>query len=63
MYVYVIDTDVSKMICRYYFSPYGMFCFPAKHVALRRKSKYWLARNQNNVCELGDMSIRGLVIQ
>ena len=24
-------------------------CFPAKHAALRRKSKDWLARNQNNV--------------
>ena len=26
-------------------------CFPAKHAALRRKSKYWLARNQDNVYE------------
>ena len=24
-------------------------CFPAKHAALRRKSKDWLARNQDNV--------------
>jgi hypothetical protein len=24
-------------------------CFSAKHAALRRKSKDWLARNQNNV--------------
>ena len=24
-------------------------CFPAKHAALRRKNKDWLARNQNNV--------------
>ena len=29
----------------------GMCCFSAKHAAFRRKSKYWLARNQNNVCE------------
>ena len=31
--------------------------FSTKHVALRRKSKDWLARNQNNVSEWGDMSI------
>ena len=32
-------------------------CFSTKHAALRRKSKNWLARNQDNVSELGDMSI------
>ncbi len=26
-------------------------CFSAKHAALRRKIKDWLARNQNNVSE------------
>ena len=26
-------------------------CFSAKHAALRRKSKDWLARNQDNVSE------------
>jgi len=36
----------------------GFCCFSAKHAALRRKSKDWLARNQDNVLELGDMSIR-----
>ena len=30
------------------------------HVALRRKSKDWLARNQNNVSEWSDMSTRGI---
>jgi len=35
-------------------------CFSA---ALRRKSKDWLARNQDNVSEMGDMSIRGLLFQ
>jgi hypothetical protein len=39
----------------------GICCFSAKHAALRRKSKDGLARNQNNVSELGNMSIRGLV--
>ena len=29
----------------------GMCCFFAKHTALRRKTKDWLARNQNNVSE------------
>ena len=33
-------------------------CFSAKHVALRRKSKNWLARNQNNVSEWYDMSLK-----
>ena len=36
-------------------------CFSAKHAALRRKSKDWLARNQNNVSEWSDISTRGLV--
>jgi hypothetical protein len=37
----------------------GICCFSAKHAALRRKSKVWLALNQDNVSEWGDMSIRG----
>jgi hypothetical protein len=37
--------------------------FFAKHAALRRKSKDWLARNQNNVSEWSDMSTRGLLFQ
>ena len=41
----------------------GICCFSAKHAALRRKSKDWLARNQNNVIEWSDMSIRGLLFQ
>ena len=41
----------------------GMRCFSAKHVALRRKGKHWLAWNQNNASEWGDMSIRGLLFQ
>ena len=31
----------------------GICCFLAKHTALRRNSKDWLARNQDNVSELG----------
>ena len=41
----------------------GMSCFSAKHAALRRKSKDWSARNQNNVSEWSDMSTRGLLFQ
>jgi hypothetical protein len=41
----------------------GMCCFCAKHAALRRKNKDWLARNQNNVSEWNDMSARGLLLQ
>ena len=39
----------------------GICCFSVKHTALRRKSKDWLARNQNNVFEWSDMSTHGLV--
>ena len=35
----------------------------AKHAALRRKGKDWLARNQDNVCEWGDISIHRLLFQ
>jgi hypothetical protein len=41
----------------------GICCFSAEHVALRRKRKDWLARNQDNVSEWGDMFIRGLLFQ
>jgi hypothetical protein len=41
----------------------GMCCFSAKHAALRRKSKDWLTRNQNNVYDRSDMSTRGLLFQ
>ena len=41
----------------------GICCFSAKHIALRRKSKIWLTRNQDNVSEWGGMSIRGLLFQ
>ena len=43
----------------------GICCFSAKHAALRREreSKNWLARNQNNVSDWGNMSIHGLLFQ
>ena len=41
----------------------GICCFSTKHTALRRKSKDWLAQDQDNVSEWGDMSTRGLLFQ
>jgi len=41
----------------------GICCFFAKHAALRRKSKDWLAQNQDNVSEWGDMSICRLLFK
>jgi hypothetical protein len=41
----------------------GICCFSAKHAALRRKSKDWLARNQDNVSKWSDTSTPGLLSQ
>jgi len=41
----------------------GICFFSAKHAALRRKSKDWLARNQDNVFEWSDMSTHVLLFQ
>jgi hypothetical protein len=43
----------------------GICCFSAKYAyaSLRRKNKDWLARNQDNVSQWGDMSIHGLLFQ
>jgi hypothetical protein len=41
----------------------GICCFSAKYAELRRKSKDWLARNQNNVSEWSDISTCGLLFQ
>jgi hypothetical protein len=41
----------------------GICCFSDKYTALSRKSKDWLAQNQDNMSEWGDMSICGLLFQ
>ena len=41
----------------------GICCFSARHTALWGKSKDWLARNQNNVSEWGNMSAHRLLFQ
>ena len=40
-----------------------MCCFSAKHATLRKKNKDCLTRNQDNVSEWGDISMRGLLFQ
>jgi len=39
----------------------GISSFSAKHAALRRKSKEWLARNRDSVSEWGNVSVHGLL--
>jgi hypothetical protein len=41
----------------------GICCFSAKHAVLRRKSKDWLGRNQDNVSEWDYTSILGRLFQ
>ena len=41
----------------------GISCFSAKHTALRRKSKDWLALNHDNVSEWYHMSTHRLLFQ
>ena len=41
----------------------GICCFSPKHALLRRKKKYWLPRNQNNVSEWSDMSTHRRLFQ
>ena len=41
----------------------GIWCFSAKHAALRRKSKDWMDHNQDNVSEWGNISMHGLLFQ
>jgi hypothetical protein len=56
----LIDLKLERPSCE---TKIGFCCFTAKHTALRRKSKDWVAPNQNNVSELGDMSIREMLFQ
>jgi len=49
--------DFKKLV--FVASPLGT----AKHAALRSSSKDWLALNQDNVSEWGDMSTTGLLFQ
>ena len=59
----VVDRDVEPNRVKPKNIKIGICCFSAKHAALRRKSKYWLVRNQDNVSEWDDMSVRGRLFQ
>ena len=51
-----IDCGYEPRSCQTKEYKIGICCFSAKNAALRRKSKDWLARNQNNVAEWSDIS-------
>jgi hypothetical protein len=59
----VIDCGYELRSCQTKEYKIGICCFSAKYIALRRKSKEWLARYQDNVTEWGDMSTRRLLFQ
>ena len=56
-----VDCGFEPRSCQAKDYKIDMCYFSAKHPALRRKSKDWLAQNQNNVSEWSDMSTCGLV--
>ena len=53
-----IDCEYELRPCQTKEYKIGICCFSAKNASLRRKSKDWLARNQNNVSEWRDISTR-----
>ena len=42
---------------------FGICCFSDTHEALKSNNKNWLPLNQDNVLEIGNVSIRGLLFQ
>jgi len=58
----VVDRELEPQSDRIKDNEIGIFCFPAKHIALRRKTG-WLPWNRDNVSECGDISIRRLFFQ
>jgi hypothetical protein len=58
-----VDRGFESRLCKTKDYAIGIFCFFAKHSALRRKSKAWLDRNQDNVSECGDITICELLLQ
>jgi hypothetical protein len=59
----VVDRDFEPQSGQTKDYRFGIGCFSAKHAALKRQSKDWLSGNQDNVCEWGAISIRGLSFQ
>jgi hypothetical protein len=63
MVIVLASSDRSWIVGQSKDYKFGICCFPAKHATLMRKSKDWLARNQDNVSKVSGMSIRGLLFQ
>jgi hypothetical protein len=59
----VVDCEFESQLGQTKDYTTGICFFPAKHAALRRKSKDWLARNRDYMSECADMSIHGLLFQ
>ena len=59
----VVDREFEPQSCQTKNYKIGVCCFSAYHSSLKRKSKDWLARNQDNVSEWGDMSIPRTVVR
>ena len=59
----IVSVLASSVVDRVKPKTMKLVCVASPHVALRSKSKYWLARNQNNVSEWSDISILGLLFQ
>jgi hypothetical protein len=59
----VADRGFEPRSCQTKDYKIGICCFSTKHAALRRKSKDWLSRNQDNVSEWSNMLTRGLLFQ
>ena len=62
-FLYRVDCGFEHMSVQT--KDYGIhiYCFSAKHTALRRKSKDWLPRNQDNVSEWIDIATIGPLFQ
>jgi len=59
-----VDCGFMPWSCETKYYQIGMCCFSAaKHATLRRKSKDWLAQNQDNLADLSDMLPHALLLQ
>jgi len=57
-----IDCGYEPWSCQTKEHKIGICCFSSKSAALRRNSRDWLARNQNNVSEWSDTSTQWLLL-
>jgi hypothetical protein len=59
----VIDRGIKPRSAQTKDYKIGICCFSANHTSLRRKNEDWLAWNQDDVPNWGNMSIRRLLFQ